>query len=270
MYPYQGNSIMTALLPDSTLSDDELGKWISTPMPNAISNLDHMEHESLAPLAVKSWFDRCPFLDPATRVEFGGPAGIRLGFFLILRMISHAERASTNIQDSPTASSSVVPEAILQYRRRAMIGLTNHLNASIKVLKTTSELRKLSANQTVNFRPMLDPDLAHDVSAILPWDLEFNSITISSGGPTDEGLQLPENKRSPWRMVSAPTLGQRPAVKVSGSARTDTAQSYTHFIRIKRRYVPACKPHVFLSDMGLPIGPLAIHLSHASRRCPCA
>jgi hypothetical protein len=32
-YPYEGNSIMKALLPDSTLSEDELGTWISSPMP---------------------------------------------------------------------------------------------------------------------------------------------------------------------------------------------------------------------------------------------
>jgi hypothetical protein len=218
-YPYEGNSIMKALLPDSTLSEDDLGKWISSPMPDAFFNLDHMNHESLAPLAIKSWFDRRPFLDPDTSVEYGGPAGIRLGFFLILRMLSHAERSFADIQASPTASSSIVPETIIQYTRRTIIGITKHLQASIKVLESTSELRKLSVNQAATFIPMLDPDLARDITAISPLDVEFDNITISSSGPADEGLKLPENKRSPRRMVSAPALGQRPTLKVSLSSR---------------------------------------------------
>jgi hypothetical protein len=186
---------MIALLPDSTLNDEDLQKWISTPMPDAYSNLDHMNHEAHSLVAVKSWFDRRPFLDPETHVEYGGPAGVRLGFFLILRMITHAERSFTDIQNSPTASSSIVPKSILQYTRRTMIGLQNHIKSSIKVLELTSEQRKLSENRMLQFKPMLDPDLARDVSA------------ISSGGPVDEGLKLPEPKRSPCRMVSAPTLG---------------------------------------------------------------
>jgi hypothetical protein len=130
-------------------------------------------------------------------------------------MIAHAKRSFTEIQDSPTASSSVAPEAIIQYMQRTMIGLTNHLHASIKVLESTSELRKLSAYEAAAFMPMLDPDDACDVTAISPLDLEFDDITISPSGPADEGLKLPENKRSPRRKVSAPTLGQRPMGKVS-------------------------------------------------------
>jgi hypothetical protein len=206
---------MKELLPDSNMSDDELGKWISTPMPDMFFNLDHMDHKSLMPLAIKFWFDQHLFLNPDTSMEYGGPTGIRLGFFLILQMLSHAERAFADIQASPTASSSVVPEAIIQYTRRTMISMTKNLHASIKVLESTSEQRKLSANQAATFLPMLDPDHAHDITAISLIDLELDDITISSGGPRDEGLKLPENKHSPWRMVSAPTLGQRPSVKVS-------------------------------------------------------
>jgi hypothetical protein len=124
---------------------------------------------------------------------------------LILRMLSHAERVFADIQASPTASSSVVPEAIIQYMRRTMIGMTKHVHASIKVLESTSKQRKLSANQAATFLPMLEPDHTRDITA----------ITISSGSPGDEGLKLPENKRSPCRMVSAPTLGQHPSVKVN-------------------------------------------------------
>jgi hypothetical protein len=218
-YPYEGNSIMKALLPDSTLSDDKLGKWISSLMPDAFFNLDHMNHKSLAPLAIKSWFDCHPFLNPVTSVEYGGPAGIRLGFFLILRMLSHAECSFTDIQASHTALSSIVPKTIIQYKCRTIIGITKHLQASIKVLESTSKLRKLSINQAATFIPMLDLDLACDITAISLLYLEFDNITISSGSPTDKDLKLPENKHSPQRMVLAPTLGQCPALKVSLSSR---------------------------------------------------
>jgi hypothetical protein len=184
----RGNSAMIALLPDSTLNDEDMMKWISTPMPDAFSNLDDMNHE---------------FLDPETNVEYGGPAGIRLGFFLILRMITHAEQSFTDIQNSPTASSSIVPKSILQYTCRTMVGLQNHIKASIKVLELTSEQRKLSENRMLLFKLMLDPDLARDMSAISVLDTEIDNVTISSGGPVDEGLNLPEPK------------GRHPAVEVS-------------------------------------------------------
>jgi hypothetical protein len=72
-YPYEANNIMKQLLPDSTMNDEELGKWICKPMPDTFFNLDHMDHESLALLAIKFWFDQRPFLDPDTSVEYGGP-----------------------------------------------------------------------------------------------------------------------------------------------------------------------------------------------------
>jgi hypothetical protein len=67
---------MAAQLPASMLNDEELSKWIATLMPDVFFNLDHMNHESLAPLVVKSWFDQCPFLDPDASVEYGGPSGV--------------------------------------------------------------------------------------------------------------------------------------------------------------------------------------------------
>jgi hypothetical protein len=151
-------------------------------------------------------------------VELGGSGGVQLGFFLLLRMLVHAESTDNQPQDSPTASPTLVPASILQYTRRALMVFTNHLHESIKNLESTATARTLGANQNLKFLPM-HPDQARYVDAISPIEVESDNITISSGGPPDAAANLLEPVRSPRRITSAPDLGTRPAtgiIEVSG------------------------------------------------------
>jgi hypothetical protein len=181
-------------------------------------------------------------------------------------MLSHAEHSFADIQASPTASSSIMPETIIQYTRRTIIGMTKHLQASFKVLKSTSELRKLSVNQAATFIPMLDPNHACDITTISPLDVEFDNITISSGGPVDKGLKLLENKCSPPRMVSALTLGQWPALKVSPALRVHTRHSYKRLIRKRLRLVLGTTENHGTQEKWDSTGTL---VSHKATTCGC-
>jgi hypothetical protein len=177
-------------------------------MPDEFSNLDHPDHARSSPPAIKAWFDARPFRDPVTKVEWGGPGGIRLGYFLLLRMLVHVESPDNQPQDSPTASPTLVPASIVQYTRRALMVFANHLNESIKTLETTATARTVAANQTLKFSPM-DPEQSRYERAISPIDVESDNITISSGGPPDAAGHLLEPVRSPRRITSAPDLGTR-------------------------------------------------------------
>jgi hypothetical protein len=179
-------------------------------MPDAFSNLDHLDHAQSSPPAIKAWFDGRPFRDPITNMEWGGPGGVQLGFFLLLRMLVHVESPDIQPQDSPTASPTLVPASIIQYTQRALMVFTNHLHDSIKILEGTASSRTLAANQNLKFLPM-HPDQARYEDAISPIEAESDNITISSGGPPDAAANLLEPVRSPRRITSVPDLGKRSA-----------------------------------------------------------
>jgi hypothetical protein len=179
-------------------------------MPDEFSNLDHPNHAVSSPPAIKAWFDGRPFRDPVTNVELGGPGGVRLGYFLLLRMLVHADSPDNQPQDSPTASPTLVPASIVQYTRRALMVFTNHLHESIKTLESTATARTLATNQNVKFLQM-HPDQARYEEAISPLEAESDNIMISSGGPPDAAANFLEPVRSPRRITSAPDLGTRPS-----------------------------------------------------------
>jgi hypothetical protein len=180
-------------------------------MPDEFSNLDHPDHPKASPAAIKAWFDGRPFRDPVTKVEWGGQGGVRLGYFLLLRMLVHTESPDNQLEDSPTASPTLVPASIVQYTRRALMMFSNHLNESIKVLEGTASARTVAANQALKFSTM-HPEQARYESAISPIEAESDNITISSGGPPDAAAHFLEPVRSPRRITSAPDLGAHPVL----------------------------------------------------------
>jgi hypothetical protein len=197
------------LLPEKPLCEDAYSNWIAQAMPDEFSNLDHPDHAKSSPPAIKAWFDGRPFWDPVTKVEWGGPGGVWLGYFLLLRMLVHAESPDNQPQDSPTASPTLVPASIVQYTCRALMVFAKHLNESIKILETTAAARTITVNQRLNFSSM-QPEQARYEPAISLIDVESDNITISSGGPPDAASNLLEPVRSPHRITSAPDLGTRP------------------------------------------------------------
>jgi hypothetical protein len=178
-------------------------------MPDEFSNLDHPNHAKSSPSAIKAWFNGRPFQDPVTNVELGGLGGVRLGYFLLLRMLVHTDSPDNQPQDSPTASPTLVPTSIVQYTRRAVMVFTNHLHELIKDLESTATARTLAANQNVKFLPM-HPDQARYKEAISPLKAESDNLTISPGGPPDAAANLLEPVRSPRCITLAPDLGTRP------------------------------------------------------------
>jgi hypothetical protein len=191
--------------------------WIALAMPDAFSNLDHPDHARSLPPAIKAWFDGRPFQDPVKKVEWGGPGGVRLRYFLLLRMLVHAESPDQQPKDSPTASPTLMPTSIVQYTRRALMVFANHLNDSIKTLETTVSTWTIAANQTLKFSS-LNPEQARYECAISPIDVKSDNITISSSGPPEAAGNLLKPVCSPRRITSAPDLGTRlasSAVEVS-------------------------------------------------------
>jgi hypothetical protein len=198
------------LLPEKLLREDQYSNWVAQPMPDAFSNLDHADHAKSSPPAIKAWFDGRPFRDPVTNMDWGGPGGVRLGFFLLLRMLVRAESPNNQPQDSPTASPTLVPVSIVQYTCRALMVFTNHLHESIKILESTASAHTLATNQNLKFQPM-HHDQARYEAVISPIEEESDNITISSGGPLDAAANLLEPVCSPRRITSAPDLGKHPA-----------------------------------------------------------
>jgi hypothetical protein len=179
-------------------------------MPDAFSNLDHPDHARSSPPAIKAWFDGRPFQDPVTKVEWGGPGGVWLRYFLLLRMLVHTESPDQQPKDSPMVSPTLVPASIVQYTHQALMVFANHLNESIKTLEMTTSTWTIAANQTLKFSS-LNPQQAWYECAILPIDVESDNITISSGRPPEAAGNLLEPVCSPWRITSTPDLGTRPA-----------------------------------------------------------
>jgi hypothetical protein len=229
--------VQLALLPLKPLREDEYSNWIAQAMPDVFSNLDHPDHSEFLPPAVKAWFDARPFRDPVTNVEWGGPGGVQLSYFLLLKMLVHVQSPDNQLQDSPTASPTLIPTSIVQYTHRALMVFTNHLNESIKTLEGSVTARTLATNQNVKFLPM-HPDQAWYKDAISPIDMESDAITISSRGPPDPAANLLEPVRSPCRITSTPNLGARPGTGNVEVSRASPKSTVTHasYHRSKQLY----------------------------------
>lgn len=165
------------LLPAKLPTDEAWFKWVQEETPEAHYRIDDMCHGQHAPFTISNWFLREPFRFAPCNVVYGGPGGVRIGVFVILRMLMQAVHMST-LETLP--DNLLGEDGIVKYTKASIKTLSSHITASQIVLERTRDERRQSMNKCLSFQPMNSPDDAREEPAIEP---PFKSLADNSDNP---------------------------------------------------------------------------------------
>lgn len=202
---------MHPVLPSELPSDDTWITWVQEAMPEAHYTIGVKDHGRYAPYTISDWVLREPFRNEQCNVEYGGPGGVRVGLFVILRMLMQAVRMG-KMKSRP--DNQLGEDGIAQYAKGCIKTLSGLLTDSQSVLARSRDTRRRSLNKQLEFQTMITPDKSRKAAAIDP--------PFGDGSPGDEEPVIlspppvPKTQRKPAKStntsagVSCPVLACLP------------------------------------------------------------
>lgn len=120
-------------MPREQLAEVEVMGWIGQALPESFASVSHLDHHRSSPGYVFHWFTSRPFLDH-TGLQLAGPGGVRLGLFLILRMLLFVCMKRNEIQPPENLPLTTISLFI----ERCVTALTDQIENSIALLQDKS------------------------------------------------------------------------------------------------------------------------------------
>lgn len=180
------------LLPSELPSDDAWVPWVQEAMPEAHYTIGVKDHGRYAPYTIADWVLRDPFRSEQCNVEYGGPGGVRVGLFVILRMLMQAVRMG-ELKTRP--DNQLGEDGIAQYAKGCIKTLSGLLTDSQNVLARSRDTRRRSMNKQLEFQPTITPEKSRNAAPIEPpfGDLapEQEETVLLSPPPAPKGSRKP-------------------------------------------------------------------------------
>ncbi|KAG8708179.1 hypothetical protein FRC08_000072 [Ceratobasidium sp. 394] len=153
------------LLPNAPISASEFYDLLKQPLSDSFWNAEEERHDVCSPLPLRRQVTPQLFLDPNTKVHFGGPNGFSLAIGIMIRAASWA--LSINPNDVPDPCQMPVL-SVKSYLTLVVNKLFTYLGPSHGTLKKSAHARERSNLGTLEFLPMISFSESRAAPAIPP------------------------------------------------------------------------------------------------------
>ncbi|KAG9073601.1 hypothetical protein FS749_014901 [Ceratobasidium sp. UAMH 11750] len=187
------------LLPNEGLSDDMILPFIEQRLPDTFFNPDDDKHHMCSPQRLQTDLMCAPFLDTPTKVQKGGPAGIRLAIILVLRVL-HTLSTPRPSTIPPLPDHALDHAPVLSYLGTTVRRLKSQIESSIAVLKATSEARSIAIFQNLEYQSLGDVATSRQAANLDP---PVTPQITNEDLPKTHTLPVPSTARSRSKTPSA-------------------------------------------------------------------
>ncbi|KAG8705865.1 hypothetical protein FRC08_001407 [Ceratobasidium sp. 394] len=140
------------LLPNAPISASEFHDLLKQPLSDSFWNTEEERHDVCSPLLLRRQVMPQLFLDPNTKVHFGGPNGFSLAIGIMICMASWALSINPNNVPNPCQMPIL---SVKSYLTLAVNKLFTYLGPSHSTLKKSAHARECSNLGTLEFLPMI-------------------------------------------------------------------------------------------------------------------
>lgn len=141
-------------LPDIPIPPHRLSAYISEPFPAQFWDLQHLLHSVWHPVTFLGWIHQQYFLDPETKVMWGGKGGIRWIVFSLVRMVLQTAQKKENPDTRKVEQHTGFVDSVEMYVGACCNLVIQQVQGSIAILSRANRARQvISEDQMAHGEP---------------------------------------------------------------------------------------------------------------------